>query len=79
MLLPRTLHDDIASILRVGADLEPLLGADVALASKAKDWRRVIVADLLLFGVEAHALTYVGVAAATPNIAAHPPIQLVMI
>ena len=79
MLLPRALDDNVASVLWVCPNLEPLFRADVALASEAKDRRRVVVADLLLFCVEADALAYVGVAAATPNIAAHPPIQLVMI
>lgn len=53
--------------LRVRPDLEPILAMG-ALAPKAKDGRRQVVADLLLLGVVADASADVAVAGAAPDV-----------
>ena len=57
----RALVHDVAGVLGVGADLEPVL-AQVTLAPEPEDGRRVVVAYFLFFGVVSDALADVAVA-----------------
>ena len=50
--------------LRIGLNLEPTT-AKVALAPERKDRRRIVHADLLLFGIVANAHAYVSIASST--------------